>query len=118
MLMCRAVEIKEGLFGEENFSLSDGGKIENYTFQQSGVLLPVSNVKEFTKTRTITVPKQPKTPLQESIEEIQEWQKENKFEKLLPQIKNSLADFIPILIPAILLAFFFIAIIFNIRITL
>jgi len=69
MLICQAAEIKEGLFGQEEYSLTDG-TIKDYLFRQF-------DIKEFTKTRTISIPEQPKTPLQESVEEIQEWQKES-----------------------------------------
>ena len=71
MLICQAAEIKEGVFGQEEFSFD--GKIKDYTFKQF-------DVKEFTKTRTITIPEQPKTLLQESVEEIRDWQKENKWD--------------------------------------
>jgi hypothetical protein len=71
MLICQAAEIKEGLFGQEEYSLTDG-TIKDYIFRQF-------DIKEQPKTCTVSIPEQPKTPLQESVEEIQEWQKVNKW---------------------------------------
>ncbi|MFA5305899.1 MAG: hypothetical protein WC365_00470 [Candidatus Babeliales bacterium] len=68
-LICQATELKEGLFGQEEYSFTDG-TIKDYTFRQF-------DIKEFIKTRTITIPEQLKTPLQEFIEEFAQWKKEN-----------------------------------------
>lgn len=71
--ICRATELKEDLFGQEQFTLTEDG-IKNYSFKQF-------DIKEFTKTHMINILGQLKTSLREAIEEIQEWQQklENKW---------------------------------------
>jgi hypothetical protein len=68
MLICQTAEIKEGVFGQENFSSTDG-TIKDYIFRQF-------DLKEFTKSHTVYIPEQKKTPLQESVDEILEWQEQ------------------------------------------